>query len=226
MRMLPGWTTLKASPDYTTIVAFAAAGTKAVWDASTISDDVAAGKYPQAAEETVTLLTGKAYLDALVGALQAAATKYGLPWLAVVDASALAQILKVVNLADLIVTTWSFFGDYFFNARDKRECGLDQDRRGQTRRADERDRGHSMLLRAAWPPDLRHPSRRLLGNADDHQVGGRVRHRRGLSGLLGARRRRALSLGGPMAARRTSSPGCDCCRRRSKLESRLHEQLP
>jgi hypothetical protein len=117
MRLLPGWTELKASPGYATIVTFAAAETKAVWDASGIWADIAAGNFQQAAEATVTLLTGKSYLDALVAALQTAATKYGLTWLAVVDASTLAEILKVVNLADLIVTTWSFFGDYFFNAQ-------------------------------------------------------------------------------------------------------------
>jgi len=75
-----------------------------------------ANHYPQAAEAAVKAISGIDFLTTLGAAAHAAGVKYGIPALAQVNQAGLQRVLLVVGLGDLIVTTWSFFGDYFFNA--------------------------------------------------------------------------------------------------------------
>lgn len=78
--------------------------------------DAQAGKYPQAAEAAVKVISGMDFLAALVTAAHKAGVEYGVPALAQVTVKKLNAVMLVVGLGDLIVTSWSFFGDYFFNA--------------------------------------------------------------------------------------------------------------
>ena len=75
-----------------------------------------AGHYPQAAEAAVKAISGIDFLTTLGAAAHAAGLKYGITALAQVSPAALNRVMAVVGLGDLIVTSWSFFGDYFFNA--------------------------------------------------------------------------------------------------------------
>lgn len=111
-RFLPGWTELKASKDYPLVMKLLAGAGKGIIDIPEIWDAAIAGNFANAAERTVNLVTGDNYLEAFVAAANTAGLKYGLPWLTVVSVDLMKQILKVVSLGDLIVTTWSFFGDY------------------------------------------------------------------------------------------------------------------
>ncbi|MDA8201907.1 MAG: hypothetical protein M0Z49_03965 [Chloroflexi bacterium] len=116
LSLAPGWQQISGSSSYAAIGTAMVAGTSAVWANLQISDDLAAGHLDQAAEKTLALVTGEDYLSAFAAAAKAAGTRYGVPQLAAIDTNALSQILKVVKLGDLIITSWSFFGDYLFNA--------------------------------------------------------------------------------------------------------------
>ena len=71
-----------------------------------------AGHYPQAAEAAVKAVSGIDFLTTLGVAAHAAGVKYGIAALAQVNQAAISQVVAVVGLGDLIVTTWSFVGDY------------------------------------------------------------------------------------------------------------------
>ena len=78
--------------------------------------DAQAGKYPQAAEAAVKAISGADFLTAFAAAAHKAGLEYGVPALAQVTVKKLNAVMLVVGLGDLIVTSWSFVGDYFFNA--------------------------------------------------------------------------------------------------------------
>jgi hypothetical protein len=117
VRLTPDSGQVTSSKDYGLAVETIAAGLAAVWQNLQISNDLQAGNYAAAAEGTVTLITGVDFISAFVAGAKAAGVKYGFPILASLSTDVLTKILAVVNLGDLIVTTWSFFGDYFFNAQ-------------------------------------------------------------------------------------------------------------
>ncbi len=116
LRLTPRHELLTSSKNYELAVGVIATGVNAVWENLEISDDLDAGKYASAAEKAATLITDTDFVTAFVAGAKAAGVKYGFPILASISLNTLREILKVVNLGDLIVTTWSFFGDYFFNA--------------------------------------------------------------------------------------------------------------
>lgn len=83
-----------------------------------LSDAIAqaeAGHIPQAAEAAVTAISEIDFLTTLATASHAAGLKYGIPALANVGVAGLQKVMLVVGLGDLVVTAWSFFGDWFFN---------------------------------------------------------------------------------------------------------------
>jgi hypothetical protein len=71
-----------------------------------------AGHYPQAAEAAVKAITGIDFLTTLAVAARTAGVKFGIPALAQINPAVLNRVMAVVGLGDLIVTTWSFVGDY------------------------------------------------------------------------------------------------------------------
>jgi hypothetical protein len=75
-----------------------------------------AGHYPQAAEAAAKAISGVDFLTTLGAAAHAAGVKYEITALSQVSQTAISRVMAVVGLSDLIVTSWSFFGDYFFNA--------------------------------------------------------------------------------------------------------------
>jgi hypothetical protein len=85
-------------------------------DLSAAISEAEASHYPQAAEAAVKAISGIDFLTTLATASHAAGVKYGIPALAQVSTTGLQRVMVVVGLGDLIVTSWSFFGDYFFNA--------------------------------------------------------------------------------------------------------------
>ena len=81
-----------------------------------IADDLQSGNVLGAGDALVQFVSSKSDLEVFAAAASAAGAKYDIPALQWFRADDMSQYLAVVNLADLTVTTWEFFGNYFFNA--------------------------------------------------------------------------------------------------------------
>jgi hypothetical protein len=116
LRLMPGSDLARSSPAYYRAVADIYSAESRALTGLGIADDLQSGNVLGAGDALVQFVSNKSDLEVFAAAASAAGAKYDIPALEWFSADDMSQYLEVVNLADLIVTTWEFFGNYFFNA--------------------------------------------------------------------------------------------------------------
>ena len=116
LRFMPGSDLARSSPAYyRAVVDIYSAESRALTGLG-IAGNLQSGNVLGAGDALVQFVSNKSDLEVFAAAASAAGAKYDIPALQWFSADDMSQYLEVVNLADLIVTTWEFFGNYFFNA--------------------------------------------------------------------------------------------------------------
>ena len=119
LRLLPGSDLVKDAGTYGKVLDEVVTATATLWTSAQILDDLKAGKVVSAASATVELLTSETYLTTLLAALHAAGKAHGIPILAALSKDGIRRVLAVVNLTDLIVTTFTFVVQYIITAHSE-----------------------------------------------------------------------------------------------------------
>lgn len=119
LRLLPGSELTKDAGTYAKVLDEILTAQAELWTTANILDDLKAGKLTAAASATVELLTSETYLTTLLEALHAAGKAHGIPILASLSKEGIKRVLTVVNLTDLIVTTFTFITQYFITAHSE-----------------------------------------------------------------------------------------------------------
>lgn len=119
LRLLPGSDLIKDAGTYSKVLDEIMTAQSKLWTSATILEDLKAGKVTSAASATVELLTSETYLTTLLDALHAVGTARGVPLLASLSKEGIKRVLTVVNLTDLIVTTFTFITQYFITAHSE-----------------------------------------------------------------------------------------------------------
>lgn len=116
LRLLPGSDLIKDAGTYSKVLDEIMTAQSKLWTSATILEDLKAGKLTSAASATVELLTSETYLTTLLDALHAVGTARGVPLLAALSKDGIRRVLTVVNLTDLIITTFTFITQYIITA--------------------------------------------------------------------------------------------------------------
>lgn len=119
LHLLPGSDLVKDAGTYAKVLDEILTAQAQLWTSAMILDELKAGKRTSAVSRTVELLTSETYLTTLLQALQAAGKAHGIPILASLSKDGIKRVLTVVNLTDLIVTTFTFVAQYFITAHSE-----------------------------------------------------------------------------------------------------------
>ena len=119
LRLLPGSDITNDAGTYAKVLDEIMTAQAQLWTSATILDDLKAGRLTAAASATVELLTSETYLTTLLEALHAAGTANSVPILASLSKEGIRRVLTVVNLTDLIVTTFTFITQYIITAHSE-----------------------------------------------------------------------------------------------------------